>query len=49
MPAYLKHDESVRGSVTLPIPPTHKKLYQAEEDNEEFIVVIPGNGDGADE
>jgi hypothetical protein len=24
-------------------------LYQAEEDNREFLVVVPGDGDGADE
>jgi hypothetical protein len=34
--------------VTSPIPPTHKNLYQAEEDNGEFVLVVPGNGNGAD-
>jgi hypothetical protein len=24
-------------------------MYQVEEDNNEFVVVVPGNGDGADE
>jgi hypothetical protein len=28
MPTYLKRDESVRGGVTLPIPPTHKHTTQ---------------------
>jgi hypothetical protein len=27
-PTYLKHDESVRGGVTLPTPPTHKNTTQ---------------------
>jgi hypothetical protein len=36
--------------VTSPIPPTHKKMYsyQVEEDDREFVVVIPGNGNGTD-
>jgi hypothetical protein len=28
MPTYLKRDESVRGGLTLPIPPTHKNTTQ---------------------
>ncbi len=48
MPTYLKHDESVRAGMTSPIPPTHKKLYQAEEDDGDFVVVVPGNGNGTD-
>ncbi len=35
--------------MTSPIPPHIKKSYQAEEDNGEFVVVVPGDGDGADE
>ncbi len=33
----------------MPIPPHIKKLYQAEEDDREFVLVVSGNGNGADE
>jgi hypothetical protein len=48
MPTYLKRDKGVRGDVTLPLPPTHKKMYQAEEDDGEFVIVVSGDGDDAD-
>ncbi len=34
--------------MTSPTPPTHKKMYQGEEDDGEFVIVLPGNGNGVD-